>query len=157
MNNEVTLIIGGGEIKPIITLPSSSTVRELKRKIEEQVGVPVHQQRLLYEDILLLDNVILNDYIHGAMEEVFLSFDLCNEERVIIITVSNENFRIDLLVSKVNKVLDLKEKIGDVFGIEAKDIDLWHMNKKMQDDKMLYKYFIDEGSVVQLTRVGHTS
>ncbi|KAL5797829.1 hypothetical protein ACOSQ2_002649 [Xanthoceras sorbifolium] len=157
MNNEVTLIIGGGEIKPIITLPSSSTVRELKRKIEEQVGVPVHQQRLLYEDILLLDNVILNDYIHGAMEEVFLSFDLCNEERVINITVSNENFRIDLLVSKVNKVLDLKEKIGDVFGIEAKDIDLWHMNKKMQDDKMLYKYFIDEGSVVQLTRVGHTS
>ncbi|KAL5865134.1 hypothetical protein ACOSQ3_002648 [Xanthoceras sorbifolium] len=157
MNNEVTLIIGGGEIKPIITLPSSSTVRELKRKIEEQVGVPVHQQRLLYEDILLLDNVILNDYIHGAMEEVFLSFDLCNEERVINITVSNENFRIDLLVSKVNKVIDLKEKIGDVFGIEAKDIDLWHMNKKMQDDKMLYKYFIDEGSVVQLTRVGHTS
>ncbi|KAK0588607.1 hypothetical protein LWI29_003158 [Acer saccharum] len=159
MDNEmITLTIIGAEIKPVITLPSSSPIRQLKRLIMEHTGVPVERQHLLYDNIRLTeDSLIINHHIHEATAEVFMSVVLFPEDRITNITVSNEYCKVDLIVDKVNKVIELKKTIGEVFAIPANDIDLWHMNTKMKDDKMLYRYYIDEGSDVKFTRVGNNS
>ncbi|KAK4846726.1 hypothetical protein QYF36_021300 [Acer negundo] len=159
MDNEevITLTIGGAQINPIITLPSSSTILQLKRMIMERIGVQVERQHLLYNKILLEDNNIINHYIHEATAEVCLSVNLFMDERIINITVSNENFNLQLTVNKADKVIDLKNKIGVVFAFPAMGIDLWQMNRKMEEYEMLSKYYLNEGSVVKMSRVGYDS
>ncbi|KAI9176917.1 hypothetical protein LWI28_008669 [Acer negundo] len=155
MDNEevITLTIGGAQINPIITLPSSSTILQLKRMIMERIGVQVERQHLLYNKILLKDNNIINHYIHEATAEVCLSVNLFMDERIINITVSNENFNLQLTVNKADKVIDLKNKIGVVFAFPAMGIDLWQMNRKMEEYEMLSKYYLNEGSVVKMSRI----
>ncbi|KAJ0054412.1 hypothetical protein Pint_02067 [Pistacia integerrima] len=105
---EVTFLITGGEVKPMITMPTSATVYQLKKKITEHTGVPSLLRLLKY----------------------------------------------GLRVNKIHKVIQLKQKVGQIWGIETKDVTLWHLSKKMEDDKALYKYYISEGSDVQFTRTG---
>ncbi|KAK2664024.1 hypothetical protein Ddye_002598 [Dipteronia dyeriana] len=68
MYNKVTLTIVGGEIKPTITVPSSSTILLLKMKIMEHVGVSIERQHQSYSYstvlIVLSENTIINEYIH---------------------------------------------------------------------------------------------
>ncbi|KAK3184346.1 hypothetical protein Dsin_031632 [Dipteronia sinensis] len=84
---------------------------------------------------------------------------LPSDERIINITISNyENFNIKLTVNMLhNKVIDLKRKIVRIFAFPAEHSDLWHMNKKMEDYKMLYQYYLNEGCEVKMTRVGYDS
>ncbi|TXG55339.1 hypothetical protein EZV62_020595 [Acer yangbiense] len=59
-------------------------------------------------------------YYQTWLEDNIMSVDLCPpEERIMNITVTNENSRIDLKVNQVDKVFDLKMKIGRIFAIPA--------------------------------------
>ncbi|KAK2652333.1 hypothetical protein Ddye_012189, partial [Dipteronia dyeriana] len=53
--------------------------------------------------VLLEDNNIINRNIHEATTEVCLSVDLFMDERIINITVSNENFNLQLTMNKADK------------------------------------------------------
>lgn len=150
----MTFVISGGEVKPIITISGSATIFQLKKRITEHTGVPVGRQNLLYDNVKLPDLSTVDQYKFGAIVELILAVDLYPDERVMDITVSSPAFRVRLRVNKVHKVIQLKEKVREMFSIPIKEITLWYMSKKMQDDKPLYKYYVSEGSDVQFTRTG---
>ncbi|KAJ9170093.1 hypothetical protein P3X46_018227 [Hevea brasiliensis] len=89
------------------------------------------------------------------MVGVILDVALVRKEINVNITVTCLAFRINVKVNpNKDTVIQLKQKIGEVWGIETKDITLWRLSRKMQDHLPLYRYHINEGSDVQFTRTG---
>ena len=58
---EIGFILPGGGIKSFDSTPADS-IENLKHKIEEKEGIPVHKQTLFYSDFILRNDHHLHDY-----------------------------------------------------------------------------------------------
>lgn len=135
-------------------MPTSATVFQLKKKINEKIRVPVGRQNLLYNNTKLLDPNPINRYNFGTITELILAIDMYPDERVVTVSVSSPAFDIGLRVNKIHKVIQVKQKLAQICAVDTEDITLWYMSKKMQDEKPLYKYYITDGSKILFTRTG---
>ncbi|GAV92713.1 ubiquitin domain-containing protein, partial [Cephalotus follicularis] len=153
-DSEVTFLIEGAVVKPIITMPTSATIRQLKKKIEEYTDIPISRQILSHDNTKLIDDFIINHYNFGPIPGIQLEVETDPNQMDVNITVTSPVFKVRLKVNQMESVMQLKQKIGDMWGIETKDITLWHLCRRMQDDHLLHMYYINEGSDVEFTRTG---
>ncbi|KAF5746054.1 hypothetical protein HS088_TW06G00219 [Tripterygium wilfordii] len=72
------------------------------------------------------------------------------------ITVSCPAFRMPLKVNQSERVLDLKKRIGDIWGItNTNHITLRHLTLVMEDYQSLQECYIYEGTEIVMTRTGY--
>ncbi|KAG8640650.1 hypothetical protein MANES_13G072450v8, partial [Manihot esculenta] len=129
---------------------------------EEQVTFPIDgeaeifhsQQTLLYNNTSLSDSCTIKEYkFCSPIVGVGLDASAAPKEINVNVAVTCPAFIISVIVNPNKEtVIDLKQKVGELWGIETKDITLWRLHRKMQDHLPLYRYYINEDSDVQFTR-----
>ncbi|GAV81299.1 ubiquitin domain-containing protein [Cephalotus follicularis] len=153
-----TFLVDGAVVKPRITMPTTATIRQLKEQIEEYTGVPVSRQILTYKyNTKLIDDFTINQYDFSLIPTILLQVEKDPEQMDVNITVTSEAFKVSLKVHQMETVMELKQRIGQMWGIETKDITLSHISTIMKDDHFLHMYYVIEGSDVKFTRTGHYS
>ena len=149
MEDIITFEIMGGEVVPEIQMPSSATILDLKLKIQEDLDVKVKRQTLRFHHINLSDEDLISDYAFDSLTSVYLSVVPEPEKEFFIVLKSRTRPTANVRVKESYKVKELKSKIKKLWGIEKKNISLFRLWERMDDDDdFLYSYYVYEGSEV---------
>lgn len=136
-----------GGYKYTIDIEPSCTVMKLKSSIRKKTGFPEQLQKLMFNKIVLEDEFNVRDY--GIDDKSTLNVMLCIGENVEII-VKWEARELNLVLSKSDKVKDLKNKISNEFCIETEmQVLVWH-GMRMDDKKSLEFYNFESKGIVNL-------
>ena len=138
-----------------IAIPLAATFLQLKEEIEAKTGVMVERQ-IIFDKVkheTLPDNFTVNNWGFQSPAEVLLMVLPLPLGTEINITVSiptiGDNF--NLIVEDKQTVLELKRKICSIRNnIDPDEILLYHLVTEMEDNKQLYKYFVNQGSKIIL-------
>lgn len=136
--------------KTVITLnvAPSDTVKDLKRKIMDEVGIPPDQQRLFYEYEKLKDDRTVDYYkIH---EESILQLYLRGGDMQLFVKTASGKTLITLDVVSENTIQTVKKKIKDEVGMPVHLQELTFNEIKLKDDHTLSSYNIRGYSTLHL-------
>lgn len=137
--------------KTAITLDvvSKDTVENVKRKIMDEVGTPIHQQRLTFNYRELEDGRTLSDYdIHG--ESTLHLVLKCSEGvmRIHVKTLAGKTMTLHVVPEDTIK--NVKEKILDVKGVPVYQQYLVYDGKTLTNEGSLRDYHIESESTLYL-------
>lgn len=129
------------------------TINEIKRKIENFLGVPMSSQTLSVCDWELLDGLDLEDYpivTEGTNIDLTINHSPSLENRrQIQITVKFSSRKHNIEVDKTETVGSLKEKIHIIDGTPIKQMTLFFLGVEMEEDfRNLSDYGVGEFSEI---------
>ncbi|KAJ4962886.1 hypothetical protein NE237_022825 [Protea cynaroides] len=130
----------------------SSTVLELKEKMEMKSSAKADQQVLWLDRIKLKDEKTLDYYgIRDGME-LYMTYNYF-AAGVITISAKTETKTYNLEVEETDNVLVLKGRIYQLSGIPIELMKLFCGETKMENNKSLLAYYIREGSIMGIVGV----
>lgn len=125
-------------------------VIEIKRKIEQLLGVAIAAQSLSVSGIELLDGLDMEDYpivTEGTKIDLTITNRYCSCKTQIVVKVSARQHCIE--VETTETVSSLKEKIHIIDGTPIKRMSLFFSGKELEDDFCnLSEYGICESSEI---------
>ena len=99
-----------------IHINTKSTIQELKRVIQDQEGIPIDRQILLYAKTHLKDNLRLSDYeIDGTIELVFKDIKLY-DEFIVHVKISKDK-TLNISINANSTIEEVKKAIQNMEGI----------------------------------------
>ena len=135
-------------IRNSITLnvdPNITTIKNIKKIIKNIKGYKVKNQRLIFQGKFLENEKKINDYNINNSSIIYLSLLNKNKFMEIVIRLK-EGKKIYIKVSPFGTILDIKEKIENMLGIEAKNQILIFNSKILNNGEIISNYNIKEGN-----------
>jgi ubiquitin C len=135
-----------------ITLDVSQddTIQSVKDKIQEKQGIPVEQQRLIFNGKQLEDDKTVNDYNIEDMANIHLVLRLRGGAMRQIFVKTLQGNSITLDVSQDDTIQSVKEKIQEKQGIPIEQQRLIFNGKQLEDDKTVNDYNIEDMANIHL-------
>ena len=135
-------------IRNSITLnvdPNITTIKNIKKIMKNIKGYKVKNQRLIFQGKFLENEKKINDYNINNSSIIYLS--LLNKNKFMEIVIKlKEGKKICIKVSPFGTILDIKEKIENMLGIETKNQILIFNNKILNNGEIISNYNIKEGN-----------
>ncbi|CAM2706249.1 unnamed protein product [Rotaria socialis] len=128
--------------------PGFTTIEEVKSIIERQEGIPLYQQRLVFQGKLLENRRIVSDYDIDFDNTVFL-FHLDSGSMQIFVETPTVK-TLTLQADPSDTIKSVKRNITDIQHIRAEDQKLVFDGKQLDDDKTLLDYRIKHKSKLHL-------
>ncbi|KAL9959072.1 hypothetical protein ACROYT_G036153 [Oculina patagonica] len=142
--------------KTVITLDvvPEDTVQIVRRKIMDEVGIPVDQQQLIFAGMTLEDSFTLNDYNIQSASTLYLSPKVCEGMKIFVKMTPG---------LKMPKKISLKVKPGISIRVVKKIISksckeippveqrLIFAGQELKDDRTLEDYHIKKESTLELS------
>ncbi|KAJ4724376.1 Ubiquitin domain-containing protein [Melia azedarach] len=152
----IVLRFTGKELIPVMEIPLSATINELKERIEALLDVHVTRQTLSFNRETLRDDKTVGYYFSNLLPHatVALAVQTLQGEPDFNISVKFEEDMIDVRVKETTLVYDLKGMIERRSGILSKHMKLLRLGTEMVDHFPISSYYVcgeGEGSQVELT------
>ena len=132
-----------------ITLESkiSDTVSNIKKEIENKENIKMKFQILKYKNIILNDIKTLGEYNIENNSIIELSLNNCELKiiKIYIALLSGRRFCLNAIYG-LETIRNIKEKIEKLINISILKQKLYYKASKLEDDKKLDYYKIEEGS-----------
>ena len=125
---------------------ASDTIESVKANIQEQEGIPPHQQRLIFAYDNLEDDMTLADYhIQNAYT---LHLVVGNFMQLFVKTLTGDEITLD--VEATNTIDNVKGQIQRATGIPPNQQRLCRLGVVLEDGRMLSDYPIQQHSFLNL-------
>ena len=120
-------------------------ILKIYQLIKNIKGYKVKNQRLIFQGKFLENEKKINDYNINNSSIIYLS--LLNKNKFMEIVIKlKEGKKICIKVSPFGTILDIKEKIENMLGIETKNQILIFNNKILNNGEIISNYNIKEGN-----------
>jgi ubiquitin C len=139
---EILVKTAAGEIIPVQVAPNDK-VQDIKKKVEQQAGIPIAEQRLFYNGNMLDDPVPITEYEieHGSTLEL---------EGMQIYVKDWKGKTFEMEVEATNTIEQLKDRIQDEQGIPKQYQRLTFSGEKLEADKTLRDYMVPHKGTLEL-------
>ena len=140
-----------GKTKIKVEAVSGDTIHDVKRKIMEEIGIPPHQQLLMFNSQAIEDERrTLESYDINSDSIIELVIRRTNSnERHIYVKMPN-GIRIVVDVSLEDTIADVKEKIKVLIGTPVNKQLITFGDTKLEGDNKLSDFGVEHGSTVSM-------
>ena len=140
-----------GKTKIKVEAVSGDTIHDVKRKIMEEIGIPPHQQLLMFNSQEIEDERrTLESYDINSDSIIELVFRRTHgNERHIYVKMQN-GIRIVVDVSPEDTIADVKEKVKEMIGTPVDKQLITFGDTKLEGDKKLSDFGVEHGSTVSM-------
>ena len=131
-----------------ITVTSDDSIENVKQKLQDQIGIPRDQQRLIFAEQQLEDQRILSNYnIHhkGSTRTLHLVLRLKSQMHIFVETPEGDT--VTLEVQPDHSIKNVKQHLKDIL---PPHLPLVYAAKQLEDDNTLRYYNIQSKSTVHL-------
>ena len=137
--------------KTVITLDvaPNDTVMDFKRKIMDELVIPVHQQELIFDDKKLEDDRTIDYYRIQKESTLQLNLTRRGDNMQLFVTPIRRTV-MTLDVVPEDTIQTVKRKIMEEVGIAVDQYELTVNEKKLEDGRTLSYYNIQSNSTVHL-------
>ena len=149
--DDIRLFVKSSTGKTTITLDvvSKDTVENVKRKITDEVGTPIDQQRLTFYDQELEDGRTLRDYDIQSKSTLHLFLKHSSGVMQIHVkTLTGKTMTIGVVPE--DSIENVKKKILDAKGVPVDQQFLVYDRKTLRNDRSLKDYHIERESTLYL-------
>ena len=140
-----------GKTKVKVEAVSGDTIQDVKRKIMEEIGIPQHQQLLMFNSQEIEDErrtLESYDINSDSIIELVIRRTHSNE-RHIYVKMPN-GIRIVVDVSLEDTIADVKEKIKELIGTPVNKQLITFGDTKLEGDNKLSDFGVEYGSTVSM-------
>ena len=141
-------------LKNVITIEVSrtDTIENLKTKIEDKEGINIEQQQLVFSSKTLVNDKTLEEYNIEKESTIYLILRLTGTKKVIIKSLDGQrSFELELRSSE--RIKDVKIQIENIEKIPQDQQCLMYNHKKLEDDKLVSEYNLENGSIINLVQI----
>ena len=140
-----------GKTKVKIEAVSGDTIQDVKRKIMEEIGIPPHQQLLMFNSQAIEDERrTLESYDINSDSIIELVIRRTHgDERHIYVKMHN-GIRIVVDVSPEDTIADVKEKVKEMIGTPVDKQLITFGDTKLEGDNKLSDFGVEHGSTVSM-------
>ena len=146
-----------GKTKFKIEAVSGDTIQDVKRKIMEEIGIPPHQQLLMFNSQEIEDErrtLESYDINSDSIIELVIRRTRGNEKHIF--AKMQNGMRIVVDVSPEDTITDVKEKIKQMTGTPVDKQLITFGDTKLEGDNKLSDFGVEHGSTVLMTTSSKT-
>lgn len=140
----------GGELEPEIEMPATTTILELKERIDEILKVEVARQTLWFGFTSLENDHSIESYSFSHFTTLGLIVRPLPRQLKFNILVKSSSRVEHIRVRETQKVAELRNKISKHWSIPVVNVAFIRLTKKMDDDLPLCTYYIVQDFEVEV-------
>ncbi|KAL5961929.1 Polyubiquitin-A [Taenia solium] len=139
-----------GRERQTVSVSDNATVLALKRAIEQQVKIPIAEQSLTFNGLILEDDKLLSEYgfFDNCTVLLFLRLGFKPDFELTILLPAKKKLNLD--VSGENTVGELKKLIEKKIGLKLTTAELIYDHWVLEDERKLIEYDITGASTILL-------
>ncbi|VDM16816.1 unnamed protein product [Hydatigera taeniaeformis] len=139
-----------GRERQIVRVSDNVTVLALKKAIQRQLKIPIAEQNLTFNGLILEDNKLLSEYglFDNCIVLLFLRLGFKPDFEVTILLPTRKKLILD--VSGENTIGELKKLIEKKIGLKLTSAELIYDHWVLEDGRKLIEYDITSGSTILL-------